>query len=402
MKRKKTGHPDPANGTARPAAPRAFDAEPLPPPEDPLLAKVKALDPRRVRRVALLVLIALLAWIVLPPRAAEPPATPEKPGTVFFDQAGLTSPQFARGASTRLHSIELFQGVVYTDLQLPQGDLQAWTEQAATRWGVGMDRDDRGLVLFVFREPRMLRVEVGYGLEGQLPDAQVKQLLETHVLPAFAQGRYEDGLEAWVKAVYEALGGDKAWVQRVHARAGEGKAGWADLWDQAWKEGARLLPAVWREYLQGAVWERFAILLFASIPTGFALIGITVFGLTVKRLVELPGKLRARRECVAQRAAAEEPPGAGSATGRRKRAAGAPNAATVAGFNQWKADLAAASARDRETDPRWFEIVMGPPVVLLCLGAVLFAFALAPDRLTRQGRFGGGGVTLTWPAAPAR
>ena len=285
----------------------------MPPPEDPLLAKVKALDPRRVRRVALLVVIALLAFIVLPPRAAQPPVTPEKPGSVFLDQAGLTSPQFARDASTRLHSIDLFQGVVYTDLQMPQGDLQAWTELAATRWGVGMDRDDRGLVLFVFRKPRMLRAEVGYGLEGQLPDAQVKQLLETHVLPAFAQGRYEDGLEAWVKAVYEALGGDKAGVQQVHARAGKGKAGWADLWDQAWKEGARLLPAVWREYLQGAVWERFVILLFASIPTGFALIGITVFGLTVQRLVQLPGKLRARHEFVAQRAAAGEPAGAGSA-----------------------------------------------------------------------------------------
>ncbi len=144
------------------------------------------------------------------------------------------------------------------------------------------------------------------------------------------------------------------------------------------------------------------ILLFASIPTGFALIGITVFGLTVQHLVELPGKLRARRKLIAQKAAAGRPPGAGSAPGRPRRAAGAPNVATVAGFNQWKADLAAASARERETDPRWFEIVMGPPIVLLCLGAVLFAFALAPDRLTRQGRFGGGGVTLTWPAAPGR
>ncbi|MBL8313184.1 MAG: TPM domain-containing protein [Rubrivivax sp.] len=384
MKRKKKSHQAPAKGTALPAAARAFDAEPVPPPEDPLLARVKALDPRRVRRVALLVAAALLACIVLPPRASQPLATPEKPGTVFFDQAGLTSPQFARDASTRLHSIELFQGVVYTDLQMPQGDLKAWTEQAATRWGVGMDRDDRGLVLFVFREPRMLRAEVGYGLEGQLPDAQIRQLLETHVLPAFAQERYEDGLEAWVEAVYEALGGDKAWVQLVHSRPAKGKAGWTDLWDEAWKEGSRLLPAVWREYLQGSVWERFVILLFASIPTGFALIGLTVFGLTLQCLVELPGKLRARRE------------------GAARRAAAAPNAATVAGLNQWKADLAAASARERETGPRWFEIVMGPPVALLCLGVVLFAFTLAPDRLTRQGRFGGGGVTLSWPAAPGR
>ena len=122
---------------------------------------------------------------------------------------------------------------------------------------------------------------------------------------------------------------------RDSARAGKGKAGWADLWDQAWKEGARLLPAVWREYLQGAVWERFVILLFASIPTGFALIGITVFGLTVQRLVQLPGKLRARHEFVAQRAAAGEPAGAGSAPGRPKRAAGAPNAATAA---RWSVD----------------------------------------------------------------
>lgn len=397
----RTRHQRQAGTTATPPGktPPRFDPEPNPVPEDPTLARVRALDPRKVRLVFALIMAALAALIFLPPRQPPPPASPAQEGTVVLDKAGLVSAAFARDTSIRLYDIGLYEAVIYIDRRPPEGALQPWTVQTASEWRVGTDRADRGLVLFVFTEPRLLRVEIGYGLEGPLPDARMRQLLEARVVPEFAQGRYEQGLDAFVEGIYRELGGDAAWRDLAHANSGQGSGGWAETWELAWRNGPGLLPAVWREYMQGNAMERFGILVFASIPTFFLIAGLTLLAITGRRLIELPGKLRARREHAAQkaaedaRAAASAPPGAGKR--RRKH-----DMATVAGYSAWKAEQAAARERERQLDPGWFEIVMGPPMVLFCLSVVVFVFSMMPERFTRQGRFGGGGVEVTWPAPP--
>lgn len=324
--------------------PRA--AEPVP---ETKAAAPSPAERQAIRRRWAIILAVLCALIFLPPRTAPLAPSPERPDTVFLDKAGLVAPAFARDTSRRLYAIQLFEGLVYIDSDLPPGELSAWTQQAATDWKVGLQHQDRGLVLFIFPKARTARVEVGYGLEGQLPDLRLRQLLETHLLPAMTRGQPEQGIEAFIEAVYAALGGDRAWAEMAHANAGRGKAGWGELWGDAWRNGAALLPAVWGEYQRGSPLERFILLVLAAPVTAFALLAAVA-------LYALQDTLRQR----------------------------------VAGWRQGRPLLPA-------TGREWFEVGLGLAVASLCVPIFVFVFAMGPEWLTRLGRFGGAGVSLTWP-----
>jgi uncharacterized membrane protein YgcG len=337
-------------------------------PEPRAPVKKKGLS-RRAAGVLLAMLLIALALIFLIPRAPAPPPSPARPDTVFVDKVGLVSPRYAQEVSKWLYAIKLFEGVVYIDGKPPEGDLQPWTIQTASEWGVGTEKEDRGLVLFIFSDARVVRAEIGYGLEGALPDVTVKRLLETLVVPAFAQGRYEQGLEAFIKTVYEGLGGDAEAGRQALEAASRPNAPWTKTWNAAWKYGERLLPAVWRFYSQGSALERFGVLAFATPILFFATMSVIVLLATLRMLANLPRQLRALR--------------AG--------AAGNPEAASV------------LPEIVRNSSPRWARVMLAVPVVM---GLFLFAlnaaiavciFSMAPDELTRQGRFGGGGVAVNWP-----
>lgn len=296
---------------------------------------------------------ALLALVIGLPRAPDPLPTPERPTTAFVDAGGLVSAAFAGETERWLHAIGLFEAVIVIGERPPVADLAAWTTTAAARWGIGTERQDRGLVLFVFPAERQARAEVGYGLEGQLPDLRLRTVLETTLVPAFARGEYERGLEHFVQTVYDGLGGDAEAARAALEAAGRPRRSavqtWSEVWNSAWQDGPRLLQAVWQAFRQGTVVERLVILAFTAVPVASALMAVAV------ALVTLAAAARVLR---------------GLAMPRQARTAPLP----------------------------WPLVVMGPPIVVLCGAVVVFAFALAPDHLKRQGRFGGGGVTVSWPA----
>jgi len=328
----------------------------------------------RSRTLAILaaLLLAFLALIFLVPREPAPPPSPARPDTVFVDKAGLVSPGFVEEISKWLYAIKLFDGVVYIDGKPPEGNLQPWTVQTAAEWGVGREHEDRGMVLFIFRDARIVRAEVGYGLEGILPDVTVKRMLETFVVPAFAQGRYEQGLEAFIRTVYEGLGGDAEAARMAMDTASRPNETWTETWSAAWRYGERLVPAVWRFYSQGSALDRFGVLAFATPILFFSIMSVIVLVASLRMLVKLPRQLRALR--------------AG--------ATGDPEA------------IGALPEIVRDCDSRWGSVMLAVPVVmglfLFALNAAIavFIFSMAPDELTRQGRFGGGGVAVGWPFAP--
>ncbi len=368
---------------------------------DPVVKKVRALDPWKVRLLAAGLLTVLLALVFLVPRTPAPPPSPARPDTVFLDKAGLVSPEFAKETTTWLHAIQLFEGVVYIDGKPPEGTLQPWTVQTATEWGVGSDRQDRGLVLFIFRNARVVRVEVGYGLEGALPDVMVKRLLEAIVVPAFAQGRYEAGLETFIKTVYEGLGGDAEAGRRALEEAGRPHDAWAETWDDAWRNGARLLPAVWRFYSQGSAVDRVGVIAFTLPILLFSVISLVVLAVSIQMIIGLPRKMRALRTV-----AASTP--AGMAGGKPTRA-NASSGARSTGASRVSPDASANNTWAeipewlRGTHPRWGTLmlltpgVMGLFLALLCAAIAVMVFSMAPDYFTRQGKFGGGGVEVSWP-----
>jgi uncharacterized protein len=80
----------------------------------------------------------------------------------------------------------------------------------AERWRVGDKRLDTGVILLVFVKERRVRLEVGYGLEPVLPDAVAGQIIREAIAPRFREGRYAEGLQAAVEAVYRRIEGGAA------------------------------------------------------------------------------------------------------------------------------------------------------------------------------------------------
>src|SRR5262249_57890080 len=71
------------------------------------------------------------------------------------------------------------------------------------QWRLGQKQLDNGVLLVVFIEDRKLRIEVGYGLEGALPDAEAAQIIRGVIVPRFREQQYAAGLEAAAVAAFE-------------------------------------------------------------------------------------------------------------------------------------------------------------------------------------------------------
>jgi uncharacterized protein len=77
----------------------------------------------------------------------------------------------------------------------------------AEAWKVGRKGADNGLIVIVAKDDRKMRIEVGYGLEGPIPDATARRIIAERMAPAFKQGDFFGGLRAAVEGLDQALGG---------------------------------------------------------------------------------------------------------------------------------------------------------------------------------------------------
>lgn len=76
------------------------------------------------------------------------------------------------------------------------------------KWKIGKAKEDNGVLLLVAVNDRVARIEVGYGLEGALPDILTKDILETKILAEFKKGSYNLGVSQGVGAIMEATKGE--------------------------------------------------------------------------------------------------------------------------------------------------------------------------------------------------
>ncbi len=76
------------------------------------------------------------------------------------------------------------------------------------RWGVGNKDKNNGIVLLVAKDDRKLRIEVGYGLEGAVPDITAKSIIDNYITPNFKEGNYYRGLDEGTDAIIRAAAGE--------------------------------------------------------------------------------------------------------------------------------------------------------------------------------------------------
>ena len=127
------------------------------------------------------------------------------PSARVNDYAGLLSATDRQRLETQLADRERATGaqmVVAIFPSLEGESLEDFSIRLAERWRVGQKGLDNGVILLVFAKDRKVRLEVGYGLEGALPDATAGQIIRDSIAPAFREGRYAAGLERAINAVF--------------------------------------------------------------------------------------------------------------------------------------------------------------------------------------------------------
>lgn len=80
-------------------------------------------------------------------------------------------------------------------------DIELYAVKLFEKWGIGKKGKDNGLLLLVALKDRKLRIEVGYGLEGAIPDAIAKMIIEKNIIPYFKRGNYSAGIVAGVNEI---------------------------------------------------------------------------------------------------------------------------------------------------------------------------------------------------------
>ena len=155
---------------------------------------------------------AALCLALLPSALGAAVAIPPAPERYVTDRAGVLPADRAGALNARLEQYEKEtsnQILVWIDRKIPENTtLEEFTVAASRRWAAGQKGKNNGAVFFVFTEDRKMHIEVGYGLEGALPDAIAHRIQEEQILPRFRQGDYAGGIEAGVEGMIAATKGE--------------------------------------------------------------------------------------------------------------------------------------------------------------------------------------------------
>lgn len=162
---------------------------------------------------------ALLLLLICTSPLLAAPDFPKLSGRVV-DEANLLDRAAEARLTARLAAYEEAGGnqvVVVTVPNLGGYSIEEYGYQLGRHWGIGQKGEDNGVLLIVAQDERQVRIEVGYGLEGELTDALAANIIHAVILPRFRSGDYSAGIEEGAMAVMDALGGSYAMQERPRA-----------------------------------------------------------------------------------------------------------------------------------------------------------------------------------------
>jgi uncharacterized protein len=136
---------------------------------------------------------------------------PGKPAGFVNDSAGVLKETERQQLETKLAAFEKNTGNEIAVVIIPDlgGDIiENFSVKLFEEWGIGEKGKDNGILILVARDDRKVRIEVGYGLEGSLTDAQSSWILKNIVVPAFRENNFYGGIDAAVDKIIAATQGE--------------------------------------------------------------------------------------------------------------------------------------------------------------------------------------------------
>ncbi|MBN1381166.1 MAG: TPM domain-containing protein [Deltaproteobacteria bacterium] len=150
---------------------------------------------------ALFALIAVL-WVVSAAGAEDYPRPLDN--VAVNDFAGVIQPQEQTVMENLAREVWEKTGtavVVATLETIGDNDPADYANKLYKQWGIGKKEVDKGVLIFLAVKERKIRIEVGYGVEGILPDGLAGEILDKYVLPLLKAGDYSKGMQNAVIAV---------------------------------------------------------------------------------------------------------------------------------------------------------------------------------------------------------
>ena len=154
--------------------------------------------------------VALVLFFATVVHATE--VIPPSPDKYFNDYAGVVGKPVAQTLNKQLEDFEKATSsqIVVAIYPKKQSDssLEDYAQHIFEAWKPGQKNLNNGAILLIFVQDHKMRIHTGYGLEGAMPDALCKQILDDEITPRLKAGDFNGGMSAGVKAMMAAARGE--------------------------------------------------------------------------------------------------------------------------------------------------------------------------------------------------
>ena len=148
------------------------------------------------------------------------PTTPQ----LVTDIAGVLSPEQKQALENKLVAIDDSSSNQIAVVILPTLDgnpIEEYATKLFREWGIGNTKTNNGILLLIAVQDKKIRIEVGYGLEGAIPDITAINIIDNDLKPAFREGAYYEGIDKATDNIAKAAVGEYQ-VKRVKKTKSKG------------------------------------------------------------------------------------------------------------------------------------------------------------------------------------
>ena len=138
----------------------------------------------------------------VPPKPTDIPIV-DQTNTLSTEQKATLAEQIAAERTKSGNQIAI---VIVPSLE--NGSIEEYSLDIAREWGIGTAENNNGVLLLIAKNDRLLRIEVGTGLEGALTDVQSGRIIRDDIRPLFQQEKYFEGVQAGLTSIIEAINGE--------------------------------------------------------------------------------------------------------------------------------------------------------------------------------------------------
>jgi uncharacterized protein len=134
-----------------------------------------------------------------------------QPSGLVNDFANVIPPEFEEKISAVTAELLGKTGVPVAVVTMPDiggADADEYANRLYEAWGIGKKGVDKGILIFVAVKERKMRIEVGYGLEGVIPDGKAGEIRDRYMIPYLSKNQFGEGLLNGTLAVAQIIARD--------------------------------------------------------------------------------------------------------------------------------------------------------------------------------------------------